>query len=321
MCGAAESMVELRTTWPEHRYPGEFVLRRCDACGLLFNAPRLQDAALARLYDAGYYFFNRDDARELSRIVAMHARTVAMIAPPAPGDILDIGCGRGYFPALLRALGFACAGVEISDDAAADARDRLGVDVFAGTIEQYVAAPQARAWSCVTAIDVLEHVPDPRAFAAALARATRPGGLLIVDTPNAASANRASLGRAWNGYNPFHIHLFDPSTLGALLGAAGFDAQACFTYHNRPARVPGARRAAIGALRGAGLLGPLARAYFRWKGARARRASRVAPLIAQAAETARRQRPWRLTPDASAPLARDLRGDNVVVIARRVGSD
>jgi SAM-dependent methyltransferase len=198
ICGQTRSLLVQEATYPEHGYPGSFCLRKCSECGLLFNSPRLDDAELGQLYGRNYYFFNRPDASELQRIVPMYARTIALVADKVAAKVtLDVGCGRGYLPAVLSKLGWDARGVEISREASQYARRRFGLQhIFTGTIEQYIASPDARSFPLVTAIDVIEHVPAPDAFVASLARVVDRNGLLIIDTPNA-GAHNAPAGEAW----------------------------------------------------------------------------------------------------------------------------
>ena len=327
-CGATGSTREWRTTWPEHGYPGRFVLRRCGGCGLLFNSPRLDGAALAALYGRNYYFFLRPPARELRRAAEMARRTVGVLSNEVEDRrSLDVGCGRGYLPAVLRGLGWAADGVEISPGAADDARRLFGLTVFTGTVEQYAASEglsgEAKQYPLVTAVDVIEHVPDPAAFAAALAAVTAPGGLLVVDTPNADSYNINVKGLAWKGFNPFHIYLFNTTNLTLLLERHGFRVERRFSYSNVPLdeSQPAGRRArdaAVGAARAAHLLRPAARAFFGAKKWLAKPPADVGPALAAAVGSVRGGLAFVDTPDAVAPLAEGERGDNLIVIARRV---
>lgn len=306
------------TTWPEHRYPGTFAMRRCASCGLLFNSPRLDDAQLGALYGRNYYFFNRDDARELARIVPMYQRTVALVAHEvADKRALDIGTGRGYLPAVMKRRGWDARGVEISSDAARHARERFGVDVFTGTIEQYAASSLKQTFPLVTAIDVIEHVPSPRSFMGAIAQVVAPGGRVILDTPNGAGRNIESKRVEWGGFNPFHIYLFNVENLSRLLERSGFAIERAFSYHNTP-RARSMIDTIRGGLKRVGLAGPVARAFFMLKGVRVSSNGSTEDQVARAARQIQSTPAWDKTDDATAPLANDRAGDNIVVIARRV---
>jgi 2-polyprenyl-3-methyl-5-hydroxy-6-metoxy-1,4-benzoquinol methylase len=318
VCGRTSSELLWTTTWPEHRYPGAFAMRRCAGCGLLFNSPRLDDEQLGALYGRNYYFFNRSDARELARGVEMYQRTVALVADQLTDQrSLDIGTGRGYLPAVMRRLGWDARGVEISSDAADYARQRFGLDVFTGTVEQYANSPNARQFPLVTAIDVIEHVPSPRAFVQAIARVVEPGGRAIIDTPNAAARNIESKRLEWSGFNPFHIYLFGVENLSTLLERCGLTVERAFSYHNAPQARAMADTIRSG-LKRLGLAGPAARAYFMLKGMGGSSPNgTIEAEVDRAVSQIRATPSWDKTADATAPLARDRAGDNIVVIARR----
>ena len=326
ICRDTRSLLVQETTYPEHRYPGSFCLRKCSTCGLLFNSPRLDDHELAQLYGKNYYFFNRNDATELARIPAMYMRTIALVADQFNHDdrrhSLDIGSGRGYFPAVLKRLGFDAHGVEISREAAEYARMRFGLEtIYTGTIEQFTDENNTR-FPLVTAIDVIEHVPAPASFVRALARVVQSGGLAIIDTPNAAAYNIGVEDTAWKGFNPFHIYLFTIANLRQLLEANGFAVEQSFSYNNQPADREGRppmdrlRARAIEMARSTGMIGPAARTYFKLKSLK-RQQPDVEPHLADAVKRCQTSPSYLSTRDAEEPLAREATGDNIVVIARR----
>lgn len=295
-------------------------MRRCGGCGLLFNSPRLDDVELSKLYGRNYYFFQRRDAKELMRIVPMIARTAALVADQVHDKrCLDIGCGRGYLPAVMQALGWDARGVEISSDAAEYATQRFGLDVFTGTIEQYAASPDVQTFPLVTAIDVVEHVPSPRDFVAAAARVVEPRGWLIIDTPNGAARNIDVKGVQWKGFNPFHIYLFTIPSLTKLLADFGFTVERSFSYGNRPAEhEPIARKLRDGVarqLKRLGLIRPAVSLYFKLQDLGPAETG-TDQMLRRVADDARAVPTFDRTPDASAVLADGARGDNIVVVAR-----
>jgi 2-polyprenyl-3-methyl-5-hydroxy-6-metoxy-1,4-benzoquinol methylase len=322
ICGSVESELAWSTTYPEHGYPGGFDLRRCLGCGLLFNSPRLDHDELAQLYGRSYYFFNRPDSPEFDRAVPMYRRSVALVADQiAQKRTLDIGGGRGYFPALLKRLGWDAKAVEISSDASKYARDKFKLDVFTGTIEQYSVSPEKQLFPLVTAIDVIEHVPDPNAFIAAAAAVMEPGGVLIVDTPNAAAKNIQIEQITWKGFNPFHIFLFNPDNLAKLLAKHGLIVQKRFTYGNIPAdrggrstisRIGAAARRTLPPV----MLGPASKAYFGLRGLGSRDGDPEENL-ARVSTAAQAPGTYLNSADAKEELAASFAGDNMIVIARK----
>jgi len=71
--------------------------------------------------------------------------------------------------------------------------------------------------------DVIEHLFDPRAVLAAIARALAPGGLMVISTPNFDSASRFALGADWAVLSPLeHVYYFTEDSLRRILHGAGF---------------------------------------------------------------------------------------------------
>ena len=82
----------------------------------------------------------------------------------------------------------------------------------------------------VCSLEVIEHVPDPRAFTAALAGALAPGGLMILSTPNRTALSRMAMITLGEnvGAIPKGTHdwtrFLTPEELTAMLGEAGLTA-------------------------------------------------------------------------------------------------
>ena len=82
-----------------------------------------------------------------------------------------------------------------------------------------------RTFDLVTFWEVIEHVPDPRAFFEIVAGVLKPGGLVAFSTPDAGSLVARVLGSRWLGWQkiPEHLFFFDLRSLTYLLTHAGFE--------------------------------------------------------------------------------------------------
>jgi len=232
VCGGDQSQELFTLDFRAYRYPWPFVLRRCGGCGLLFNSPRLDAEGIRNLYGAGYYVFHQPARPEIRRTLAAYQRTVRLLEHPS-GDLLEIGSAKGFMLALLRELGWRVRGVEISPQASSFARRRFGLDVYTGTIEQFVRQNGGR-YDAVLAQDVLEHVSDPISFFRCLRPCLRPGGWLILDTPNGGARNIERVGPRWRGFNPFHVFLFSAACLRQIAEDHGFRVHRIASYNNVP---------------------------------------------------------------------------------------
>lgn len=113
-------------------------------------------------------------------------QTVAdVLAARAAGGLLaDVGCGTGDLWRALRGPFTGCIGVD------AVRYDGLPQDVMfqcADLDAPRLPLPDA-AVDTAAAVEVIEHLDNPRAFVRELARIVRPGGWVVVTTPNQLSA-------------------------------------------------------------------------------------------------------------------------------------
>jgi 2-polyprenyl-3-methyl-5-hydroxy-6-metoxy-1,4-benzoquinol methylase len=147
------------------------------------------------------------------------------------GRLLDLGCGSGMWLSTMRDLGWRAEGVDF-DPAAAAAAAARGLAVRCGSLERQ-GFPDA-TFDAITMSHVVEHLPDPLQTLTECARILKPGGKLIVWTPNASSLGRGVFKQSWRGLEPpRHLHLFSPQSMCALLERAGFSRISIRTRNSR----------------------------------------------------------------------------------------
>jgi O-antigen chain-terminating methyltransferase len=101
------------------------------------------------------------------------------------GPVLDLGCGRGEFLALLSANGIECSGVDADSDAIAACRER-GLEVAQGDLFEHLERQPKASLGGVFCAHVVEHLPTSRlpGLIALIAEKLAPGGVLAIETPN-----------------------------------------------------------------------------------------------------------------------------------------
>jgi 2-polyprenyl-3-methyl-5-hydroxy-6-metoxy-1,4-benzoquinol methylase len=211
---------------------------RCASCGLAFVWPQPPADAVRGLY-AGNADYAITRQPELAASPDTHARDLDLAVRPfvaARGTLLDVGCSTGSLMYHLRALGWSVEGVDLNEASAAIAR-RHGLTVHTGPAEEF---DTGTAFDVVHMGDVIEHVPSPRRLLDRIRRVTAPGGIVVIETPDAGSNfARLSLrigaltGQPWaHAEAPMHLFEFSAPALARLLEAAGFTMRAV-TRHGR----------------------------------------------------------------------------------------
>jgi 2-polyprenyl-6-hydroxyphenyl methylase / 3-demethylubiquinone-9 3-methyltransferase len=140
------------------------------------------DAAAPRWWDPGGEFRPLHDLNPV-RLDYIEAR-----AGLAGKIVLDVGCGGGLLAEGMARRGAHVTGIDLAPEALAVARlhaleSGVSVEYRQMTVES-LAESSAGEFDLVTCLEMLEHVPDPAAIVAGLARLARPGGHVICSTIN-----------------------------------------------------------------------------------------------------------------------------------------
>jgi len=146
-------------------------------------------AELAKFEASAAAFWDpRGEFRPLHLLNPLRARFIAERTALAGSRVLDVGCGGGLLAEALARAGARVTAIDLAPGMIEVARlhaaeSALAVDYRLVSAEQ-VAAAEPAGFDVVTCMEMLEHVPEPAAMTATLARLLRPGGALFVSTLN-----------------------------------------------------------------------------------------------------------------------------------------
>ena len=146
-------------------------------------------------------------------------------------NILDAGCGGGDFAEGLSLQGYLVCGLDLNASAIAAAQARgCGQFVVSSVYDRLANRFGVQTFDAVIAVEIIEHLYNPRLFVSRAKEALRPGGLFIITTPywgylkNLALAvtNRTdrALTALWDGG---HIKHWSRKTLTALVTEQDFE--------------------------------------------------------------------------------------------------
>lgn len=227
LCGAT---TQQREFWPERYLGAGQSLRRCGHCAYLYLAPDFTPASLEDFYTHHYrklflteiigkdskLFFQQ---RFESYFAEQRLRILAPLLPQT-GRLFEVGCGFGSF---LHTVSQTHPDVSLyasEYDTSHRGIRCQGVDVQ--WISHFQAFPLADYLDVVAAFHVMEHLPQPLAFARWTAEVLKPGGHLIIEVPNASDG--------WHTrkfVHPAHLSYFTAHTLRRTLQSAGLEILYC----------------------------------------------------------------------------------------------
>ena len=201
-------------------------LLRCSSCGQLVSscAHEQYESALRRWNTA---HGTLPDSRSASRYQEVTQRRLRSAlrqseGPGIPPHLLDVGCSSGALLAVAANLGFSVTGVEPASKAAQTAQG-AGFNVFHGLLHE--AHFPDMEFDIVTLFELIEHIVDPVALLTECHRILKPGGVIVVNTPNADSWTARFMQERWEGFSLVtmggHISFFSPESMRALARASG----------------------------------------------------------------------------------------------------
>lgn len=139
-------------------------------------------------------------------------------------SIVDVGCGPGFLICCLEKWypNAGVIGVDANEELLEVARTRCrNVELLKGDACKLPLADGSA--DVVFGLHVIEHLPEPSEFLAEARRVLRPGGLMVLATPNAAGLGALLMKDRWRGYSdPTHIALHGASFWRGLIADSGF---------------------------------------------------------------------------------------------------
>ena len=196
---------------------------KCSACGL--GRAQCDEFDPGEYYSSDYFSGGRADGyvdyqgteavlrREFSHSLKFIRRH------HGSGRLLEIGCAYGFF--LEEATTFYdVTGIEIADAAARSCRER-GLHVVTGIADERNLA-QLGMMDVIVMLDVIEHLPDPRATLVLCQRYLNPGGIIVITTGDFGSLYARLAGAHWRLMTPpQHLWYFTPESLKRMSHSLG----------------------------------------------------------------------------------------------------
>lgn len=194
---------------------GKYAFLRCADCGTVTvdPFPSLDDIHAYYQEYKGTVDYRAKAGKKLNRA----AKRIARLKRAVKGNrFLDVGCNYGFTVKAAADQGLQAFGIDIDAVAVEESRKSYGEKLFRAVSVQDYAAEGNKADIIYTS-EVIEHVPDPDSFMAAVAAILAPGGILYLTTPDSGHWRVPAEFTQWEQViPPEHVTYFTKKGLKAL---------------------------------------------------------------------------------------------------------
>jgi len=180
-------------------------------------------------YPPHYSFFGKSLLWSLKRILTVmrlgkkrDSYYLHGLGEERPAKVLEVGCGSGDRLVALRKLGWKVEGQEVDPVAVKYCREKQGLHVFSDRLEELLE--DEGKYDVILMSHVLEHVENPDELLRNCLRLLKPGGKLLLTTPNIKSLGCSIYGKYWFPLDPpRHLLIYSPAALKKIILESGFD--------------------------------------------------------------------------------------------------
>lgn len=248
-CNASGKLLQSGIEDPDRNISGKWDYLICESsvCSSVWLAQRPLQSEIAKAY-AKYHTHFKNPLK--NPLVSLSKRIIKLIFAPirlingnrrayyehkfmsckndSRGKLLEIGAGGGRYLKRMKKRGWDVEGVDI-DQNLQSKLSKLGIKLHLGDVLD-LKLPSS-SYDVIVMSQTIEHVYRPRETLIEALRLLKPGGKIVITTPNVACHARTLLGPSWRGWEvPRHLHLFSLDTLSNILKSSGFAVEEISSY-------------------------------------------------------------------------------------------
>jgi len=207
LCGNKKGLIPvMKVAYPEIEYR----MIHCPVCGLTFAFPMVE--APKEYYAEKEWYGERWEFTRVWKIIKRGS-----------GNLLEIGCGEGFFLEKGRGKGYTLYGIDINKEAIKKAKKRIPEAHFHSDFHIPLPKKFPERYNVVCAFHVLEHTDDPIKFLKNIKYILIDDGLLFLSVPSPRRAQKFITGREWWDYPPHHLTWWDEKSIKNILTKSGFE--------------------------------------------------------------------------------------------------
>lgn len=196
----------------------EYPILKCQACSLLFMRPviteNLDDRKMDSVQDAELFGSSLLKRLHEKLIINREVRMARKIRGNGTLNLLDIGCGTGWITDIWRQHGFKVTGLEPSEKRSMIAREKYGIPVVNGFIEDF--DPKEK-YDVIILRHLVEHLEDPYRMLLKVRSLLSDDGIAIIVVPNINTIGRYIFETRWTWVIPHHVNFFNPLSFKKML--------------------------------------------------------------------------------------------------------
>lgn len=185
LCGSEETELVVVQHW----FAEDFSVVRCKGCDMIRTDPRPTPEWKSSFYNPECNGLAEKMGREFVYAPApdrlpSYKRLLKFLMKrvPAGGKLIDIGAASGIFTKMATDAGFDATACDYSADALAYGEENYQIPTLQSPAES--VATEDQSFDIVTIFHTIEHLPDPLAVLKELNRILKPGGTILLETPN-----------------------------------------------------------------------------------------------------------------------------------------
>ncbi len=219
--------IEPKQLFSARRIPARLHFRivRCQQCGLIYSNPIYNTSKIKKLYEESEFIDDPFLQKQYENIIHYYELQLKKASSylKCKDNLLDIGCGNGFFLKAAKKLGFKnVCGVEPGKDAVQKADPDIRPCIINETFHKGLF--EKESFDIVCFFHVLDHIIDPGDFLKNIYEILKPGGIVLLMTHNVKFLPAKLLGERNPMFHIEHLYLFDMSTIRKILSKNGFEA-------------------------------------------------------------------------------------------------
>jgi len=200
----------------------QFNIVKCKNCQFKITQNIPTQESIGAYYESEDYISHTDTQKGLVNNLYHFARNYMLKSKRKTiekhvksGNLLDIGCGTGYFLNEMKLANWNVMGLEVDEGAKQVCKNKFGIDAQnISTLFDFTA----NTFDVITMWHVLEHVHDLNGYIAQIKKILKPNGKVFIAVPNNDCYDANYYFVHWAAWDvPRHLYHFEPKTMEALL--------------------------------------------------------------------------------------------------------